>query len=428
VLQPASGPAYATGPAPSDLSGISVCVVACHFRPETTGSAPLNSMLVDTLLDAGAQVDVVAGIPHYPHWQVQDPRYRRGVRWREEYGAARLTRVRHAVPSRPNLWGRMRLESSFAALSAPYVRSSKANVVVAVSPLIGAVLAAHAGRRGRPLGVIVHDLSGNAAVQSGTASGRAAGLVGAAEYAMLARADKIGVITQRFAADLTAHGVLPDNISELPISSLIDGTELTTDQARRRLGWDEGVFTVVHTGNMGMKQGLEHLVSAASVADRNGMDVRFVFVGDGNQRADLEAQASGLRNVQFMDLVSDEDYPVLLAAADVLMVHERPGVREMSLPSKLTSYVTARRPIVAAVDEHGITKALLDSHGAAVVAQSGDSEALLGALDRLRNDPTLVADVVAGAEKMAAAEFSTERARAGFREFVRELAAIRREH
>jgi colanic acid biosynthesis glycosyl transferase WcaI len=408
------------------LSGLSVCVVACHYRPESAGSAPYNSMLVDTLVAAGADVEVLTGVPHYPQWKVLDERYLRGLRWRERDGAARLTRLRHAVPPRPNLLGRMRQESSFAALSAPLVYTSSADVIVAVTPLVGAMAAAYAGRRGRPLGVIVHDLAGNAAEQSGSAGGRAARTVGAAEYAMLSRADKVGVITPRFQPALTTHGVAPDRITVLPIFTHVNSSEMAPVQARRRLGWDEAGLTVVHTGNMGMKQGLEYAVAAARIAAQMSKDVRFAFVGDGNQRQDLEVRASGLPNVRFVDPVSDQDYPTVLAAADVLLLHERPGVAEMSLPSKLTSYVTARRPILASVDEHGITKALLDSYGAAVMVPSGDPMAMLNALDRLCHDDALVAEVVAGAEDMGTAEFSADHGRVAFREFVASLGSTTR--
>ena len=48
----------------TDLSGVSVCVVACNYRPESTGSAPLTAPIVDTVIEAGGAVDVVAGVPH----------------------------------------------------------------------------------------------------------------------------------------------------------------------------------------------------------------------------------------------------------------------------------------------------------------------------------------------------------------------------
>lgn len=404
-----------------DLSGLSVCVVACHYKPETTGSAPYNTMLAGTLADSGATVEVIAGVPYYPHWSVRDRRYRVGLRWHESDGTTRLTRVRHAVPARPDLLGRARLESSFAALATPYVLRSRADVIVTVTPLLGALLAARLGKRDRPFGVIVHDLSGNGAQQSGTAGGRTARAVAAVEYRLLRAADKVGIITAGFSGALTSNGVDPERIVSLPIFTHIEGADLTPELARQRLGWPTTATTVVHTGNMGMKQGLEHVVDAARAADRSGMDVRFVFVGDGNQRAELEERARGLPNVQFVPPVSEETYPVVLAAADILLLHEKPGLTEMSLPSKLTSYVTARRPVLAAVEDSGITKALLNSHGAALTTPSGDVDAMLAAVQRLRADPALADDLVVGAAKMGSAEFSADLGRTAFRAFVRSL-------
>src|SRR5258708_412389 len=109
------------------LSGLVICVVACNFRPDLSGIAPYNSLLVDALAEAGATVRVVTGVPHYPQWRVVDPHYRLGLSWREEptaaagNGSVRILRLRHAVPRKPDLLGRLRLELSFAMLSAPVV-------------------------------------------------------------------------------------------------------------------------------------------------------------------------------------------------------------------------------------------------------------------------------------------------------------------
>ncbi len=396
--------------------------MACHFAPESTGSAPYNSLLIETLAAAGANVDAVVGVPHYPQWKVQDPRYRRGLRWREIHDSVRVTRVRHAVPSHPGLIGRMRQESTFAALAAPYVAHSRADVVIAVTPLVGAMLAATVGRRKRPLGVVVHDLSGAGAAQSGTAGAGVARVVGAAEFGLLARADRVGVITQGFSRALAAHNVDPSRIVELPIFTHVASSDASRADARRSLGWPTPGTYVVHTGNMGMKQGLDHAIEAAKLAESRAPEVVFVLVGDGNQISDLRSRAEGLGNVRFVPPVSEADYPEVLAAADVLLLHEKPGVVEMSLPSKLTSYVTAGRPIVAAVETQGITKALLDKHESALCVASGDPAALVDAVGRVSADSGLAEELVASAKRMGAAEFSDERGRDAFRRFAGGLA------
>lgn len=428
AVDPASLTAACAGS--GSLSGLVVCVVACHFRPEPSGSAPYNSLLVDALAEAGATVKVITGVPHYPQWRVVDPHYRVGLRWRESptaepgSGSVSIVRLRHAVPRKPNLLGRMRLELSFAALSAPVVAATRADIVIGVTPLVGAAFAGMVGRHRRPFGAIVHDQVGNAAVQSGSTSGRVANVVAAAEYWVLRRADRVGVITTKFNPALIAGGVDADRIIEVPLFSHVNRVDLTRAAARQALGWpDDGRLTVVHTGNMGMKQGLEHVLDAARLAaDRHPGAFEFVFVGDGNTRQALQEQAAGLDGVRFIDPVSEDDYPVILAAADVLLIHERPGVREMSLPSKLTSYTTASRPILAAVALNSITGSFLSSRDAALVVPNGDPETLIDGLFQVRGDDALRARLVKNARRLGQDEFSEQRGRQHYVGFAKALA------
>ncbi|NEE17733.1 glycosyltransferase, partial [Streptomyces sp. SID7499] len=103
---------------------------------------------------------------------------------------------------------------------------------------------------------------------------------------------------------------------------------------RARLGWPEGTPVLLHSGNMGLKQGLDVLVDTARIAP----DVRVVLMGDGNQRDALRARAEGLANVDFLEPAAAEEFTDVLAAADVLAVTQRASVLDMSVPSKLTSY------------------------------------------------------------------------------------------
>jgi glycosyltransferase involved in cell wall biosynthesis len=137
---------------------------------------------------------------------------------------------------------------------------------------------------------------------------------------------------------------------------------------------------------MGAKQGLENVVDAARIADDRGINVRFVLVGDGNRRKALELHAEGVQRIEFKDPLESDDYLELLACADVLLVNELPGVGEMAVPSKLTSYFSAGRPIVAATDTNGVTaQEILDSR-AGIVVSAGDPIALLDTSVNLASD------------------------------------------
>ena len=201
----------------------------------------------------------------------------------------------------------------------------------------------------------------------------------ATEYGLLKRCVKVGVITTDFGRTLSQAGVRADQLVDLPNFSHITSISASTAEARRRLGWRPDRFTVVHTGNMGAKQGLETVVEAARLSHASGAGIDFVLMGDGNQRAALEAMAANVPGLRILPPTSCEDYPYVLAAADVLLINELPGVKMMSLPSKLTSYAAAGKPILAAVDPDGITAHYLRDMRFGHVVGSGSGRGLLDA-------------------------------------------------
>ncbi len=158
-------------------------------------------------------------------------------------------------------------------------------------------------------------------------------------------------------------------------------------EIRARFGWTPDCQVVLHAGNIGLKQGLEQVVAAARLAAARHEPIRFVLSGDGSQAADLRSAARGLANVEFLGLQSDAMHANLLAAADVLLLSERASQVDMSLPSKLTAYYAAGRPIVAAVGSGGASAVEVERSGAGIVVPAGEPEALLVALGSLRSRP-----------------------------------------
>ena len=162
--------------------------------------------MAEAIGETGVGVHVVTGVPHYPAWSVASE-YRSGRRWHETLNGVEIARVRHHVPSVNGLRGRALMESSFLAAATPQVRRADADALIAVTPSVSALAAAIAGRRGRPVGVIVQDLTGAGALQSGTTGSRAAGGIASLERWLLSRVDLVGVITPGFIAEVEAAGV-----------------------------------------------------------------------------------------------------------------------------------------------------------------------------------------------------------------------------
>jgi len=155
-------------------------------------------------------------------------------------------------------------------------------------------------------------------------------------------------------------------------------------ETKQRLGWRPDEFICLHGGNLGRKQGLDNLLDAALHLRDSG--VRIVLSGDGNDRERLENRARelGLDNVQFIELQGPGRWEAVMAASDLLLVNQRSSVTDMSLPSKLTSYFAAGRPIVAAASPDSETAREIAAAEAGSTVPSDDPVALSNAILALK--------------------------------------------
>ncbi|MFJ3338141.1 glycosyltransferase [Streptomyces sp. NPDC086766] len=360
-------------------------MVSTNYAPEHTGIGPYATQLAEHWAARGADTHVLAGMPHYPSWRL-DPEYAGFWRTTERRGGVTVHRRRHTVPARQTAVRRALFEASLLAhqLAAP-PRMPRPHAVVAQMPsLAGAVAAARIARRhGVPFVPVVQDLMGAAAAQSGISGGdRAAAAAARAERYALGRATLVGVIHDSFRPRVEAMGVDPSRIRLVPNWSHVARPSRPRAETRARLGWSGDRPVVLHSGNMGLKQGLEVLVDAARLDP--GVDV--VLMGDGNQRAALRERAGDLPNLRFLPPAEEADFPDVLAAADVLAVTQRASVLDMSVPSKLTSYFAAGRPVLASVAAEGGTADEVRRSGAGVLVPPEDPDALLKAVRELAAD------------------------------------------
>jgi colanic acid biosynthesis glycosyl transferase WcaI len=364
-----------------------VLIVGINYEPEHSGIAPYTTSAAKHLAAAGNEVLVLTGIPHYPHWTVPDG-FRRRLRLEERSAGVLVRRLRHFVPASQSAIKRGLYEATFGAHVTAQHLPWRPHVVLAVVPsLMGAAAAAQVARRERvPLGVWLQDLMGRSAKQTGIGGGPTAALTELVERWLVGQAAGVAVIGDSFRSHAEWLGVPASRLHYMPNWSHVNLPKHDRQLMRKHLGWPQDVTIALHSGNMGLKQGLENVVAAARLADHEGKKVRFVLMGDGSQRTTLEALARGLRTLEFRPPVPSDHYTDILAAADILVVNERVGVLDMSLPSKLTSYFLAGRPIVAAVHPRGGTADQVRCAGAGLVVHSGQPDCLLNTVCTLAED------------------------------------------
>ena len=364
-----------------------VLLCSSYFWPDHTGIALYSDGFAAHLAARGDEVTVVTGFPHYPSWR--RPPGRRRLAARERHGPVRVSRRAHYVPAGQSALRRGAYEASFLTGLTALDAGGRPDVVVGVSPcLASAAVALAAGRRhGAPVALVFQDVVGLAAAQSGIEGGaRLAALVGRLELGVARRAVRVGLTAAGFSTFFAEGGVAPERIVLLRNWVERTAPEGGRAEARRALGWADDELVCLHAGNMGRKQGLETLVDAAARLAPAG--VRVVLCGDGHERAALErrATARGAR-VSWLNFQPPGAYEAMLEAADVLAVCQRASVTDMALPSKLTAYFAAARPVVAAVAEESETAAEVRRARAGVVVTPEDPRALADAVRALGRDP-----------------------------------------
>ncbi|HEV8697607.1 MAG TPA: glycosyltransferase family 4 protein [Candidatus Limnocylindrales bacterium] len=364
-----------------------VLIIGINYRPETTGTAPYTSAFAEHLAAGGHQVTVLTGFAHYPAWR-HEPGERR-LRATEQLDGVRILRRRHYVPGSQSALRRAIYEGTFL-LNGALSRPGRSDVVFGIIPsLSGGILARLFSARARaPYGLIVQDLMAPAARQSGIrGGGRVTRVTAALERWAAAKASTVGIASESFRPYLNGLGVPDERIVLFPNWVHVGAPSADRVSTRERLGWPAEATVVLHAGNMGLKQGLEQVVAAAQRAGDDADPLLYVLMGDGSQRAGLEAMAAGVKHLEFLPFQPEAELPNILAAADVLLVSERDTVIDMSLPSKLTTYFAAGRPVVAAVPEAGATATEVRRSGAGVVVPVAHPDELNRAVAHLRANP-----------------------------------------
>jgi glycosyltransferase involved in cell wall biosynthesis len=264
------------------------------------------------------------------------------------------------------------------------------DIVIACIPTVAAGIVGRkiAKQLGIPFGLIVQDLSGAGAKQSGLRGGAIiSNIAHVVEGKALHGANALVVVSPVMRDVVMALGVQAGRITQITNYSARAIASVDKTSARATFGWASSDFVVIHTGNMGAKQDLENVVRAADALYADSK-IRIYLVGHGNQEASLKSLCAGKSNIAVMPAVSDADYSALLSAADLLLVNERSTQMEMSLPSKLTSYLYSERPVIASVPRGGATWKFLD--GVAELVEAGDPKALASKIEELsRNQSRL---------------------------------------
>ena len=400
-----------------------VLLVTTNYWPEPTGISVYTTDLAENLKANGHKVSVLTSLPHYPWWKVP-PEFSHLSEGVATHNDIEVIRAKHLVPPKMNALLRMRFEFSLwwnlRRVSMRLI-GKDFDVVVACMPTVAAGIVGKriAKRLGVSFGLIVQDLSGAGAKQSGLRGGALISKIAhAVEGSALHAADGLVVVSPAMQDVVIGLGVDARRINQILNYSARTINSEDKNKARRSFGWKDEDFIIIHTGNMGAKQDLENVVLAAQLISSNS-GIKIYLIGHGNQESALKIMCEGKSNIAVMPAVSDEDYSALLSAADLLLVNERSTQMEMSLPSKLTSYLYSERPVIAAVPRGGATWKFLE--GVAELVDAGDPKRLAEKIEELSKNQSKLNELAKLGSEFAVKHLDPEVGRAKYLQWVENL-------
>lgn len=391
-----------------------ILIYGPNYAPEKTGTGKYTAEMAEWFAARGHEVHVITGPPHYPEWRLHEGY--RNAHTREVVNGVHVRRVPMYIPPAGEVTSkrRIRMESSFSLHAARAwggwaFRRARPDVVIAVCPpmQVGAPPRVFRALRRVPWVFHVQDLQVDAAVRLGMLDqGRFTRILFGIEEKLLHTASVVSTITPGMAQRIEEKGVPAERIWQTPnwsdVQAMRPGERMNAFRAEVGAGPED--ILLLYAGNMGRKQGLETIVEAARMLQADPR-LKFVLVGDGACKAELQASARLLPNMTFLDLQPWERVPDMLNAADIHLVVQKREAADLVMPSKLTN-ILAVGGCALGTTEGGTLHGVLKDVGAVVAPE--DASTLAEGIRALANDPEKRAELGRMARQYAEANLDKD--------------------
>jgi len=394
---------------------LSVLFLTPYYPPEVGAPQTLIYELAQRLQKKGHQVSVLTTFPNYPSGVV--PKEWRGRLFEkgEDQGIKIYRTWSYATPNK-GFYKRVLSQLSFvisACLAGLFL--PRADVMIVESPPLfdgfaGVFLSTF---KRAPYIFNVADLWLDAAVQMGMLNNpRLIRIAKRVETYFYRRSARVFAVTSGVRQAIMDSGIAEQKVTLF--RNAVD-TEFfvplpASPEVRRELGAKDKDLLVMYAGTLGMAQQVESIVDAAALFHHEGnVAVQFVFLGDGSEKENLERKARdlGLDNVRFLGVHPKSRMPMLLGAADCVLVSVRDlKVLESALPTKMFEAMACCKPVVLAA--RGEAAEALAEARAGVSAQPGDPVSIHDAILRLQHQPEQRRDMGQSGRAYVLAHFSRD--------------------
>jgi colanic acid biosynthesis glycosyl transferase WcaI len=387
-----------------------------YFYPDQSATSQMLSDLTFSLSTNGHDVRVITSRQLYD-------RAGKLLAPRETIGTVNIERVWTICFGRHNLIGRAFDYISFylAAGWALARHAHHGDVVIAMTdpPMLSVVLAPIAHCRGARLVNWLQDLFPEIAEVVGLGRRQLPAFVYRGLRILRNRSLRLAAmnvaIGTHMADRLVALSMPANRIGIIPNwadASLIHPLAPANNPLRREWGL-EGKFVVGYSGNLGRAHDFQTFLEAIMRVDRSmpySPRIQWLFVGGGALCGALasELSARAAKSVLFKPYQPRERLAQSLSAADVHLVHLKPELEGLIVPSKIYAIAAAGRPAIFVGYPNGEIAQLIQRKDLGYVVAQGDGAGLAAQVLALARDPDLCRQIGARARRACEDEFEKQ--------------------
>jgi len=219
--------------------------------------------------------------------------------------------------------------------------------------------------------------------------------------------DKFVAITEEIENALRQIGIPAEKVVRIANGMTLDDFSQCYDRERVKseLGWPAETIVVTFVGRLVHAKGVDWLLEVWQHVSRHCAHTRLVIVGDGAERAALEAQAQALGIRDTVAFVGKQpDVFKFLAASDIFVLPSR----QEGTSNALLEAMSQGLPVVVADDLLGGNRGVVDDRQDGHVVKFGDSEAFARVLSQLLQDAGLRQEMGKKARRKIEEKFSIE--------------------
>ena len=370
-------------------------VITPHFAPDTAPTGTIVTELVKHWCGKGHQVHVITSLPWYQNHAVENE-------WKKKFFSKDLVENLEIIRFYPfpNNKSNFLLRAlgflafSLVTLIASLFTKGPFDAVFTLSPPITLATAGKfaATRHQCPLVLNVQDIFPDAAIETGVLQSKSLiKFLKVFEKISYKSADLLTVLSKGMEENVKLK---LSNEKKLPILKVIPNFAFTNffnaekENSYKKENGLEGKLVIMYAGNLGHSQPLELLLNATKVHADN-KNLLYVVNGGGVQQEFVRGEAEKADNLVFVEYQPFERLPEVLSAADIHLVMLKPGLGNVSVPSKIYNIFASGRPVVASVDSGTEIERLVLEAEAGFVVPPDKPEAFYEAIEKLSVNPVL---------------------------------------